>query len=528
MASGETIVRNALNQLRSTLSAEDIRFCTDASLEDVRREARRLEREQASRGDKLFMRRIEPLCRTLDSYAGIIELAGNYTKIMDNILQAFSDVLPRVDRLRATFEDNKNLNEVLGLIYSDILEFFRRAYKFFRRKAWHFWFSFDWGLFERRFKLILEKLSSHCDLLDKEAATIQFFYKFFDRTKCASFNLSMASSTSAYEFKKRKRGLDLSEITDLFRVEPEDYETAWHKVKLCILDMEYHLRPKFPSLAPSTLNIADAFIIFNLHKVKDVLWDGHKEIALPKYLSDNIDRIMAVTSHATQMNEAFSRTIIDQILVSAIYEEMQPQVDQERASQPLDPAVLELQHETPFQRPITYKGQARLLTGYADYTICYTPQEGLNLATNLIIIEAKKVGYTDTCLGQLAACMGVVYASRKDENKQNAVVYGIASDGLTFRFSRIDNDGGWCQSRLMERDTGDMTKIYSIFRSLIKIAALSSPSTSPSKNPQQKGQTLAAFSNPDHARHFDYVLSSLVMLEEDDETEIVSLRGSRP
>lgn len=97
---------------------------------------------------------------------------------MDKILQAFSDiaaVLPRMDKLKETFGDSVDFQQVLSLIYSDILEFHRRVYKFFRRKAWHFWFAFDWGLFERRFKSILEKLSSHCDLLDKEAAAIHFF-----------------------------------------------------------------------------------------------------------------------------------------------------------------------------------------------------------------------------------------------------------------------------------------------------------------------------------------------------------------
>lgn len=96
---------------------------------------------------------------------------------MEKILQAFSDmadVLPRLDRLKATFPQDTNFNQVVGLIYSDIIEFHQRAYKFFRRKAWHLWFAFDWGLFERRFNLILQKLASHCDLLDKEAAAAHF------------------------------------------------------------------------------------------------------------------------------------------------------------------------------------------------------------------------------------------------------------------------------------------------------------------------------------------------------------------
>lgn len=105
------------------------------------------------------------------------KLASNYSNVMEKILSAFSDlaeVLPRLDRLRVTFPEDLDFKKVIGLIYSDIIEFHQRVYKFFRRKAWHFWFTFDWGLFERRFKLILQKLSLHCELLDKEAAAAHY------------------------------------------------------------------------------------------------------------------------------------------------------------------------------------------------------------------------------------------------------------------------------------------------------------------------------------------------------------------
>lgn len=105
------------------------------------------------------------------------KLSRQYSDVMDKILQAFSDIamhLPRIDRLKATFGDIGDFEHALGLIYSDIAEFYRRSYKFFRRKAWHFWFAVDWGLFDRRFKSILEKLRSHCDLLDREAAATHF------------------------------------------------------------------------------------------------------------------------------------------------------------------------------------------------------------------------------------------------------------------------------------------------------------------------------------------------------------------
>lgn len=96
---------------------------------------------------------------------------------MDKILQAFKDIaeaIPTVDKLKAVFGESMDFQRVLALIYSDILEFIQRVYKFFRRRTWHLRFAIDWGLFERRFKSILAKLASHCDLLDKEATAIHF------------------------------------------------------------------------------------------------------------------------------------------------------------------------------------------------------------------------------------------------------------------------------------------------------------------------------------------------------------------
>jgi hypothetical protein len=93
------------------------------------------------------------------------------------MLEAYNDiasVLPRVDRLKVACGDDADFHRVLALIYSDIIEFNQRVYKFFRRRAWHFWFPGEWALFERRFKTIVARLASHCDLMDREAAAIHF------------------------------------------------------------------------------------------------------------------------------------------------------------------------------------------------------------------------------------------------------------------------------------------------------------------------------------------------------------------
>ena len=96
---------------------------------------------------------------------------------MDKILNAFSEiasVLPRIDKLKATFGNEADFQQALGLIYSDLIDFHKRAYKIFRRRSWQLVFAIHWGLFERRFKLVLHNLASHCDLLEREAAALHF------------------------------------------------------------------------------------------------------------------------------------------------------------------------------------------------------------------------------------------------------------------------------------------------------------------------------------------------------------------
>jgi hypothetical protein len=145
------------------------------------------------------------------------------------------------------------------------------------------------------------------------------------------------------------------------------------------------------------------------------------------------------------------------------------------------------------------------------------------LATNLIIIEAKRRYQTDAALPQLAAYMGIVHTTRK-ESKENCVVYGASSDGTDFRFCRIDNDGVFVKSRLLEWDE-EKDQIFSIMRSLLRAAALSSPSTTPIKDPMQRKMIISSFGSPQHSSQFDYGVGKLEIYFEDEidkeEVEII-------
>lgn len=244
-------------------------------------------------------------------------------------------------------------------------------------------------------------------------------------------------------------------------------------------------------------------------------------------------RIYSITGSGRRSNnEAFSRMVLDHILIYSLYEEGQRsnQEPQETQNPTItfrahpstsdtsiqeEPAKLELLHEMPFSKLVIHEGETKLLTGFADNSVWYDSAKKKTLATNFLIVEAKRWGTTDLALLQLAAYMGIVHATRKEESKENSVVYGAASDGGIFRFCRIDNNGLFAHSRLLEWEE-DADQIYSIMRFLLRAAALSSPSTTPIRDPMQRKIVLESFSNPHHSRTFDDGLSKLKVYYEED------------
>ena len=64
---------------------------------------------------------------TVDSMGAFEQLIEAYGKI--------GDVLPRLDRLSTALIQDSNFQKVLALVYADILEFHKLAYKFVRRRC---------------------------------------------------------------------------------------------------------------------------------------------------------------------------------------------------------------------------------------------------------------------------------------------------------------------------------------------------------------------------------------------------------
>ena len=167
---------------------------------------------------------------------------------LEKILQAFSDLanaLPHLDRLQALFREDTHVNHALALVYSDITEFIQQSYKIFRRKAWHVLFTVSWGLFEKRLSKIIERLSLHRDLLDKEAAAAHYLEmrKFKDKCQaeedafeartCNMMTRDVLGWLSAGEDRQEER---IDRISDVCQSEACDWVLEDPQVRLWIQD----------------------------------------------------------------------------------------------------------------------------------------------------------------------------------------------------------------------------------------------------------------------------------------------------
>ncbi|KAH7092161.1 hypothetical protein FB567DRAFT_434738, partial [Paraphoma chrysanthemicola] len=167
-------------------SRTDGREFTDTTLRDVRDAAKQIEGQLAARQCLRNMKRLEPLLNGLEAYSKVLEvlcngtpfvswiwLATDHISAFEKLIRAYgqiADFMPRFDRLSKALIGEPDFQQALAVVYSDILEFHRHSYKFFRRNAgWLCFFKSSWGQFEGRFNCLLESLTRHAKLVDQEA-----------------------------------------------------------------------------------------------------------------------------------------------------------------------------------------------------------------------------------------------------------------------------------------------------------------------------------------------------------------------
>jgi hypothetical protein len=66
------------------------------------------------------------------------QLAKDHLSAFEKLIAAYGRIaenLPRFDRLSNAYKNNPDFQQVLAVVYSDILEFHRKAYKYFKKNG---------------------------------------------------------------------------------------------------------------------------------------------------------------------------------------------------------------------------------------------------------------------------------------------------------------------------------------------------------------------------------------------------------
>lgn len=152
-------IKDAFTRLQDSISQDDAQEFQKTTLNDVRQAAVEVEEKMAARQNMRNMRRFETFLNGIEQYSKVLEvlcngtpylqwiwapiklmvqLSSEYLSSFEKLMDAYAQIaetIPRCDRLRTAFKDDTGFQELIAMFYADILDFHRRAYKFFRAKG---------------------------------------------------------------------------------------------------------------------------------------------------------------------------------------------------------------------------------------------------------------------------------------------------------------------------------------------------------------------------------------------------------
>ncbi|KAF7954690.1 hypothetical protein EAE96_005809 [Botrytis aclada] len=158
MANPLDTIAGAFKRLRSSISQQDAHNFASTELKDVWVAIRQIDSTQRQRQSGQNLRRIEPFLRGVEKYSKIVDvlcngtpylsfiwapiklmlqIASHHRDIFEALISAYVDIgeaLPRFDRYQRTFDNNIEFQQSLATVYTNILEFHQRAYKFLRQR----------------------------------------------------------------------------------------------------------------------------------------------------------------------------------------------------------------------------------------------------------------------------------------------------------------------------------------------------------------------------------------------------------
>ncbi|XTI89154.1 hypothetical protein V2W45_1469393 [Cenococcum geophilum] len=171
---------------------DDFKFST---LDDLRATISTIQSKQGSERNMRNFTRMRAFLEAIEQYGKVIEVFANssifvafiwvasaYSEAFDALLDAYEEIgnnLPLLSQYQDLLEHvrvshNPHFQRALTLIYIDILEFHKKALKYFQQRMWKQLFQATWKTFRTKFSGLLENIRRNQHLVESQANLIQF------------------------------------------------------------------------------------------------------------------------------------------------------------------------------------------------------------------------------------------------------------------------------------------------------------------------------------------------------------------
>ncbi|KAH8687413.1 hypothetical protein BGZ60DRAFT_363661, partial [Tricladium varicosporioides] len=152
---------------------------------------------------ELFVNASELVCFIWGPAKFLLQIASAYTEAFDALLDAYQHIgesLPLLSQYQALLQRNPSMSKVLALIYNDILEFHKKALRYFRQRTWRQLFHATWKTFRAEFSGLLANIQRHGRLVESQANLVEFEQLFHQ--------MEMGRVAAKADFQRRKEEED--------------------------------------------------------------------------------------------------------------------------------------------------------------------------------------------------------------------------------------------------------------------------------------------------------------------------------
>ncbi|KAK3316036.1 hypothetical protein B0H66DRAFT_560170, partial [Apodospora peruviana] len=192
-----TVFERVLDDFKTNLKPKDQANFKKTTMKDLLLEIDQVQKTQYSQRRLQASIRLKPTLEAITQLGKVVEVFANssefvafvwgpmkflvqtastfadaFTELLD-VYEEIGERLPMVLQYENLFHDDAKMVRALGFLYKDVLEFHRRALKYFQQPMWRQLFQATWKTYKSRFTKVIGDINQHSRLIESRAALAQ-------------------------------------------------------------------------------------------------------------------------------------------------------------------------------------------------------------------------------------------------------------------------------------------------------------------------------------------------------------------